>query len=126
MIISRTGDTLVVSNPSGRTTVLLTDETDTKDNTELFGWGRDHKSDAVLIPGLKLQVDGTLDEHGRIVAKTITVDGDDLETAQMIEAGLHPTAQQFLANERSIENNKNNIATNQGKYRKSAAKDGRA
>ena len=66
------------------------------------------------MPGLKLEVDGTLDDQGRIVAKTITVDGDDLETAQMIEAGLHPTAQQVLANERSIASNKNNIATNQG------------
>jgi outer membrane protein OmpA-like peptidoglycan-associated protein len=89
--------------------VLLTDDTDTKDNTGLFGWGRDHKSDAVLIPGLKLQVEGTLDDHGQIVAKTITVDGDDLESAQMIEAGLHPTAQQVLANERSIASNKANI-----------------
>ena len=46
------------------------------------------------------------------VAKTITVDGDDLETAQMIEAGLHPTAQQVLANERSITSNQNRIAAN--------------
>lgn len=33
-----------------------------------------------------------------IVAKTITVDGDDLETAEMIQAGLHPTAQQVQEN----------------------------
>jgi len=42
------------------------------------------------MPGLKVSVDGTSDDQGRVVAKTITVEGDDLETAQMVEAGLHP------------------------------------
>ena len=42
------------------------------------------------------------DDQGRVVAKTITVDGDDLETAQMIEAGLHPTAEQVAANMQAI------------------------
>jgi outer membrane protein OmpA-like peptidoglycan-associated protein len=112
MILTRTGDTLTVSNASGKTIVLLTDETDTKDNTGLFGWGKDHMSNVVLIPGLKLEVEGTVDDQGRIVAKTITVDGDDLETAEMIQAGLHPTAQQVLANERSIAANRTNIAGN--------------
>ena len=48
-------------------------------------------SSVVLVPGLKVDVDGTSDEQGRVVAKTITVDGDDLESAQMIEAGLAVT-----------------------------------
>jgi outer membrane protein OmpA-like peptidoglycan-associated protein len=61
------------------------------------------------------------------VAKTITVDGDDLETAEMIQSGLHPTAEQVAANvqkleahqaelaghKESIEANKQNIAANQ-------------
>jgi hypothetical protein len=44
-------------------------------------------SDVVLIPGLKVDVDGMSDGQGWVVAKTITVDGDDLETAEMIEGG---------------------------------------
>src|SRR5678815_2088782 len=102
MIITRTGETLILSNPSGRTTVLLTDQTETKDNTGLFGLERNPMSNAVLIPGLKVEVEGTSDEKGRLVAKTITVDGDDLETAELIQAGLHPTAEQVLANKNSI------------------------
>jgi OmpA-OmpF porin, OOP family len=51
----------------------------------------------VLIPGLKVDVDGT-SEGGKVMAKTITVDGDDLETTEMIQAGLHPTAEQVAAN----------------------------
>jgi hypothetical protein len=33
-------------------------------------------------------------EPGKIVTDEITVDGDDLETAEMIHAGLHPSAEQ--------------------------------
>ena len=57
----------------------------------------------VLIPGLKVKVDGSSDGRGRLVASTITVDGDDLETAEMIQAGLHPTAEQVATNVQSIE-----------------------
>jgi outer membrane protein OmpA-like peptidoglycan-associated protein len=66
----------------------------------------------VLIPGLKIEVEGTTDDHGRIVAKTITTDGDDLETAEMIQAGLHPTAEQVAANVQAIEGNKQGVASN--------------
>ena len=37
---------------------------------------------------------------------------DDLEASQMIEAGLHPTAEQVATNVVAIENNKKGIATN--------------
>jgi outer membrane protein OmpA-like peptidoglycan-associated protein len=54
------------------------------------------------------------------MAKTITVDGDDIETAQMVEAGLQPTAdqvleheKQLLDHEKSIGANKENIAANE-------------
>src|SRR5262249_23327654 len=93
------------------------------------GVRRSHRkelSHVVLIPGLKVSVDGVSDDQGRVAAKTITVDGDDLETAEMIQAGLHPTAEQVAANVQTlaehegkiaanreyIENNKQNIATN--------------
>lgn len=113
MIISRTGDTFVVNGPSGKTTVVLTDETVTKDDRGLFGLDTEHLGDTVLIPGLKVKVDGTNDDQGRVVAKKITVDGDDLETAEMIQSGLHPTAQQVQANVHAIEANQKNIAANQ-------------
>ena len=102
MIIARTGETLVVNGPDGRSTVVLTGDTNTKDDTGLFGLD-EHLANAVLIPGLKVRVDGVSDEQGRVVAKTITVDGDDLETAEMIQSGLHPTAQQVAANVQALE-----------------------
>jgi OmpA-OmpF porin, OOP family len=113
MIITRTGETLIVSNPNGRATVVLTDDTKTKDDKGLFGLDKEQLADTVLIPGLKIKAEGVRDSEGRVVAKTITVDGDDLETASMIQAGLHPTAEQVAANMRAIEGNQKNIATNQ-------------
>ena len=111
MITTRTGETLVVKSAQGNVTVVLTDDTTTKDDRGLFGLAKERLSNVVLIPGLKVDVDGTSGDQGRVVAKTITVDGDDLETAEMIQAGLHPTAGQVAANMRAIEANQENIAT---------------
>ena len=113
MIKARTGETLIVKTDDGNTTtVVLTDETTTKDDKGLFGLDKEIMSNAVLIPGLKVRVDGTSDDQGRIVAKTITVDGDDLETAEMIQSGLHPTAEQVSANMQAIEANRQGVAAN--------------
>jgi outer membrane protein OmpA-like peptidoglycan-associated protein len=112
MIIARTGETLVVSNDGKRITVVLTDDTVTKDDKGLFGLDRQNMADTVLIPGLKVKVDGNSDDQGRIVAKTITVDGDDLETAEMIQSGLHPTEAQVAANMKALETANQDIAAN--------------
>jgi OOP family OmpA-OmpF porin len=111
MITSRTGETLVVKTADGNVTVVLTDDTTTRDDKGLFGLEKQHMSNVVLIPGLKVDVDGTPGDQGRVVAKTITVDGDDLETAEMIEAGLHPTAQQVAANVQALEAHSGQLAS---------------
>jgi len=127
MITSRTGETLIVKTADGNKTVVLTDDTRTKDDKGLFGLDKEQMSNVVLIPGLKVDVDGTSDEQGRVIAKTITVDGDDLETAEMVQSGLHPTAEQVAANVQRLESHsgqleshkvelaaqKENIGTNQ-------------
>jgi outer membrane protein OmpA-like peptidoglycan-associated protein len=113
IIISRTGETLIVNGPSGKVTVVLTEDTDTKDDTGLFGLGKEHMGSTVLMPGLKVRVEGMPDDAGRIVAKVITVDGDDLETAEMIQSGLHPTAEQVAANVQAIAANQRGISANQ-------------
>ncbi|PYT45089.1 MAG: OmpA family protein [Acidobacteria bacterium] len=68
-------------------------------------------SNVVLIPGLKVDIDGTSDEQGRVVARTITVDGDDLETAEMVQSGLHPTAEQVAANVQTLEAHRGQLAS---------------
>lgn len=113
MIMGRTGDTMTISSSGGKTTVVLTANTRVKDDKGLFGLEKQEMADTVLIPGLKVRVEGSSDSQGRFTATTITVDGDDLETSEMIQAGLHPTAQQVASNVVAIENNKAGIATNQ-------------
>jgi outer membrane protein OmpA-like peptidoglycan-associated protein len=103
MITARTGETLIVKSGNGTTTVVLTDDTKTKDDKGLFGLDKQMMSNVVLIPGLKVDIDGATDEQGRVVAKTITVDGDDLEAAEMIESGLQPTADQVATNVQTLE-----------------------
>jgi len=110
MITTRTGESLVVKSADGNITVALTDDTRTKDDKGLFGLEKQQMSNVVLIPGLKVDVDGTFDDQGRVIATIITVDGDDLEAAEMIEAGLHPTAQQVAANVQAIEAHSGQIA----------------
>ena len=112
MIISRTGETLIVKSGDGNTTVVLTDDTKTKDDRGLFGLD-ERMSDVVLIPGLKVSVEGAPDGQGRFVAKKITVDGDDLETAEMIQSGLHPTAQQVAANVQKLEAHSGQLASHE-------------
>ena len=66
-------------------------------------------ANVVLIPGLKVDVDGASNGQGQFVAKTITVDGDDLESSEMIQAGLNPTAKQVEANIEAIDVNRGDI-----------------
>jgi outer membrane protein OmpA-like peptidoglycan-associated protein len=113
MIIARTGETLVLSGPDGKTTVVLDDNTKVQKPIGL-GVRKKQVSAAVLIPGLKVSVDGTTDEQNRLVAKSITFSSTDLETAEMIQAGLHPTAEQVAANVTQLAAQKQDISTNQG------------
>jgi len=99
IIKTRTGETLVVKTDAGNdVTVVVTEDTKTVDKKGLFGLRKDQLGSTVLIPGLKVSVEGTPDDQGRVVAKQIITDGDDLETSEMIQAGLHPTAEQVAKN----------------------------
>ena len=119
MIMARAGDTMIVNTGSGKVTVVLNANTRTKDDKGLFGLGKEEMADTVLIPGLKVRVEGSPDSQGRFVAQTITVDGDDLETSQMIEAGLHPTAEQVAANVVEIENHNKALESHKQQISKS-------
>jgi len=103
MISSRAGETFTVKTAQGNVTVVLTDSTKTKDNKGLLGARTEKVSREMLIPGLKVDVDGTYDNRGQFVATGVTIDGDDLETSRMIEAGLTPTVKQVAINSERID-----------------------
>jgi OmpA-OmpF porin, OOP family len=111
MISGRTGETLILNTSDGNVTVVMDDSTKVQQPKGL-GARKKQVSAAVLIPGLKVSVDGTGDST-KVTAKTITFDASDLQTAQMIQAGLHPTAEQVAANQQNIATNTADISTNQ-------------
>ena len=112
LITARTGDTIVLKTTDESTmTVTLDDDTKVQQPKGL-GIRKKQMSAAVLIPGLKVSVDGTSQDATHVLAKSITFDGDDLETAEMIQAGLSPTEQKVAANQRNIEENEQNIEAN--------------
>jgi outer membrane protein OmpA-like peptidoglycan-associated protein len=114
LITGRTGETLKVKTPDGNVTVVLTDDTKVRKPKGL-GLRKTEMSFTALIPGLKVSVDGFHDEQNRLVAETITFSGDDLQTAESIQAGLTPTQNAVEANQENIAANKVQIAANREK-----------
>src|ERR1700741_1129594 len=112
LITARTGDTIVLKTTDG-TSFTVTIDDDTKvQHPQGLGIRKKQMSAAVLIPGLKVSVDGTSQDTTHILAKSITFDKDDLQTAEMIQAGLNPTEQKVAANQQNIAENKQNIEAN--------------
>src|SRR6185503_17640289 len=113
LITGRTGDTLVLKTTDGNSvTVTLDDDTKVQQPKGL-GVRKTQMSTAVLMPGLKVSVDGTSQDATHVLAKSITFDGDDLQTAEMIQAGLSPTEQKVATNQQNIEVNKQGVEANQ-------------
>ena len=112
LITARTGDTIILKTTDGSSiTVTLDDDTKVQQPKGL-GVRKKQMSAAVLIPGLKVSVDGTSQDATHVLAKSITFDKDDLQTAEMIQAGLNPTEQKVAANQQNIAENKQNIEAN--------------
>jgi OOP family OmpA-OmpF porin len=112
LITTRTGETLAVKTADGgNVTVVLTDDTKVQQPKGL-GLRKKQMSVTVLIPGLKISVNGVGDAQ-RVTAKTITFDADDLQLAETIQAGLTPTKHAVQANQQNIATNKQDIQTNQ-------------
>jgi outer membrane protein OmpA-like peptidoglycan-associated protein len=113
LITARTGDTIVLKTTDGSSvTVTLDDDTKVQQPKGL-GVRKKQMSAAALIPGLKVSVDGTSQDATHVLAKSITFDKDDLQTAEMIQAGLNPTEHKVAANQQNIATNQQNIAQNQ-------------
>ncbi len=111
LITDRTGDNLIVKTAEREVTVVMTDDTKVQQPKGL-GIRKEQMSFAVLIPGLKVSVEGVRDEQGQLVAQKITFSGSDLRTAESIQAGLAPTNKAVKTNEQNIAASKVEIAAN--------------
>jgi outer membrane protein OmpA-like peptidoglycan-associated protein len=112
LIKARNGDTMVLQTPDSRDlVVVLTDNTQVGQEQGLFKARRKEMSMAALIPGLRVKLEGTYETQTRVVAKSVSFKGDDLEKAQAIQAGLHETQAQAQQNKEELE--KHNAALQQ-------------
>jgi OmpA-OmpF porin, OOP family len=105
VITTRTGETLTMNSDGGNVTVVLNDDTKVQQPKGL-GLRKKQMSVTVLIPGLRITAEGVGDAQNRVVAKSITFDADDLETAEAIQAGLTPTKHAVEVNQQGIAANK--------------------
>lgn len=112
LITARTGDAIVLKANDGSTVNVTLDDDTKVQQPRGLGIRKEKMSAAVLIPGLKVSVEGTSQDTTHILAKSITFDKDDLQTAEMIQAGLNPTEQKVTANQQNIAANQQNIAEN--------------
>jgi OmpA-OmpF porin, OOP family len=118
VITLRSGDTLTVKTSEGDFTVSINSDTKIQHPVGLTGVRKKQDTPDVLIPGLKMSFEGAAgSQENQVDAKAITFDSDDLALAQVIQAGLNPTAQQQARNMQAYSANKAStdtaIASNQ-------------
>jgi OOP family OmpA-OmpF porin len=113
VITNRAGDTLTVKTADGPYTVVLSSDTKVQKPAGLTGIRKTQVSPDVLIPGLRISFEGVGDDENRVTAKTITFESNDLSIAEVIQAGLNPTAQQQARNTQNIESNQQRVTANE-------------
>jgi len=107
LIKARNGDSMILQTSDSRElVVVLTDDTQVGQEQGLFKARRKEMSMAALIPGLKVKLEAMYETQDRVVAKSVSFKGDDLEQAQKIEAGMHET--RTLAEQNKAELEKQN------------------
>ena len=110
MITTRTGETLIVKSADGSITVALTDDTRTKDDRGLFGLEKQQMSNVVLIPGLKVDIDGSVDDQRQGCSENHHRRWRRSGGGRNDRGWLHPTAQQVAANVQALEAHSEQLA----------------
>lgn len=92
IVVKRDPDSFTMSETTGgpATTVLLTEKTEVKSHKKGVFRGSKQYAASYILRGLRLEVDGTRNADGQIVADKIRFDEQDLRTAQALKATLDP------------------------------------
>ena len=113
LITTHTGETMVLKTSEGTTVTVIVDEDTKVQQPKGLGLRKENVSPALLIPGLKVSVDGVRQDSTHVRAKSITFHKVDLQMAEVIQAGLTPTEQKVATNQQNIEANTQNIKANE-------------
>ncbi|HEX5833744.1 MAG TPA: OmpA family protein [Pyrinomonadaceae bacterium] len=92
VVVKRDPDSFTMSETSGgpQTTVILTESTEVKSHKRGAFRGSKEYAASYILRGLRLEVDGTRNADGAVVADKIRFDEQDLRTAQALKATLDP------------------------------------
>lgn len=102
-IVGRSGDDMIVRFGSGaELTFVLTEDTEV---SQMDGVPKEYRRNmyaTLLIPGLKVQVEGTYNEQRQVIATRVKFKKGDLEDAQTAQAATHETKTQAQANKEEL------------------------
>lgn len=101
----------VQSQNSENVTVLLTPATQVLEPEGVFR--KKHLAMTALVPGLSVQVKGSLNAQNQLVADSVIFHGSDLKTAQDIQAGLTPAEQQIQQQQQALKQQEQQIQQDQ-------------
>jgi outer membrane protein OmpA-like peptidoglycan-associated protein len=112
VIADRSGANMVIRTATGSTTVTLNNATKVEEKKGALKLKHSSMAATSLIPGLKVEVDGTPGPNNTVVATTVKFSAGDLQTANEIAGGVNPTTQQADSNKAAISANQQAIAKN--------------
>ena len=103
-IVAKSGDEITVKFGSGaELTFLLTDDTQVSQMDSVPKEYRKNMYTTLLIPGLKVQVEGTYGADRQVIATKVKFKNDDLDQARAAQAATQETKQQAQANTENLE-----------------------
>jgi outer membrane protein OmpA-like peptidoglycan-associated protein len=112
VINGRSGATMTVqSQNSENVTVVLTSATQVLEPEGAFR--KKHLAMTALVPGLSVEVKGSMNAQNQLVADSVIFHGSDLKTAQDIQAGLTPAEQQIQQQQQQMKQQEQQIQQQQ-------------
>jgi OmpA-OmpF porin, OOP family len=111
VINGRSGATFTMQTPdTPKLVVLLTSDTQVDEVEGVFKGRKKQMAMTSLIPGLPVQVTGSTNAQGQLVADSVKFKGSDLKAAMDAQAGLQPTVEAQQAHEAQIQQSEQELA----------------
>jgi OOP family OmpA-OmpF porin len=114
VINGRSGATMTLQTAdTPKLVVLLTPTTDVDEVQGALKARKKQMAMTSLIPGLPVQVKGTMNGQGQLVADSVKFKGNDLKAAMDAQAGLQPTIAAQQEDQQKIEQTQQELAAQQ-------------
>jgi outer membrane protein OmpA-like peptidoglycan-associated protein len=123
IIVTRDAETLKFRDMGTKDEYIveLSDNTIVKTYRKGLARGGNEYPSTYLLRGLLIQVEGTGNDEGHVVAREINFDNEDLKTAQALEVRVDPVEDKALKNEHDIALQKANADRMQGQIEENQA-----